>query len=142
MKGTKNQTMTSPQPYLLRAFYDWIADNGMTPYLMVNAEGRGVQVPQGYVEDGKIVLNLSPSAVQGLDLGNEAVAFSARFGGRPMSLYIPMEAVTAIYAQENGQGMMFAEEQSGKPAPEGEPPSSSQGSGLRPSGPPSLKVVK
>lgn len=108
----------------------------MTPYLLVDAEADGVQVPQQYVGNGKIVLNVSPSAVRTLEMENDYVAFSARFGGSPMQLYVPMQAVTAIYAKENGKGMVFPEEE-----PDGEPP---QGPGPQEtsSRKPALKIVK
>lgn len=106
-------SMTSNKPYLLRAFYEWILDNHLTPYVVVNAEDPGVQVPQQYVDAGKIVLNVAPSAVQGLIINNEVVQFNARFAGIPMHVYAPIHAVTAIYAKENGQGMIFPEEDGG-----------------------------
>ncbi|PVX40609.1 stringent starvation protein B [Pasteurella langaaensis DSM 22999] len=102
---------SSPKrPYLLRAYYDWLLDNNLTPYLVVDATYYGVDVPQDYVKDGQIVLNLSPSAVGNLSLGNDAVEFSARFQGIPRNLYIPMGAAIAIYARENGDGVMFEPE--------------------------------
>ena len=99
--------MTSSRPYLLRALYDWIVDNGLTPHLVANAGHEGVSVPRHAVENGRIVLNVAPAAVSGLDLGNDWILFSARFGGRPMSVSFPVTAVQAIYAKENGQGMVF-----------------------------------
>lgn len=108
--------MTSMQPYLLRAFYDWIVDNGLTPYMLVNAEYEDVAVPQQYVENGQIILNLSPTAVQNLILDNDLVSFSARFSGQPFSVYVPIEATLGIYAKENGKGMFFQDE-----SPEKEP---------------------
>ncbi|MBP1148875.1 MULTISPECIES: ClpXP protease specificity-enhancing factor [Methylocaldum] len=102
--------MTSLKPYLIRAIYDWIVDNQFTPYLLVDAEAQGVVVPRQYVQDGKIVLNLRPQAVHGLSLGNQEVEFGARFGGTPMQITVPMRAVLAIYAQENGKGMIFDDE--------------------------------
>ena len=102
--------MTSSRPYLVRAMYQWIVDNGMTPHLLVNAEIGNCEVPQALVNDGKIVLNVAPMAVNGLILGDEKVTFSARFDGKPGALSIPIEAVLAIYARENGQGMMFSED--------------------------------
>lgn len=128
--------MTSTRPYLLRAFYQWIVDNAMTPYLLVDAEAEGVQVPQQYVANGKIVLNVSPSAVRTLEMENDLVSFSARFGGAPMQISVPMQAVTAIYAKENGKGMVFPEEE-----PDGEPPES-PGPDDQPPRRPSLKIVK
>jgi stringent starvation protein B len=116
--------MISLKPYLIRAIYDWIVDNSLTPYLLVNAEAEGVVVPRQYVQDGKIILNLRPQAVHGLSLGNRNVAFSARFGGNPMQVDIPVRAVLAIYAQENGKGMVFDEEgdDSDTPPPVDTPP--------------------
>lgn len=128
-------TMTSSQPYLLRAVYEWIIDNEFTPYLLVNASNDAAQVPRQYVEDGKIVLNISPSAVNELEMGNEFIMFNARFGGKAMEVSFPVQAVLAIYARENGQGMMF-DEQNDSPPP-GSPPSSPD----KPSRP-KLKLVK
>lgn len=102
--------MNSLKPYLIRAIYDWILDNNFTPYLLVDAEGEGVVVPRQFVQDGRIILNLRPQAVHGLALGNLNIKFSARFGGNPMQVDIPMRAVRAIYAQENGKGMVFDDE--------------------------------
>ena len=102
--------MISNRPYLLRALNEWILDNGMTPYVMVDAEATGVQIPVDYVEDGKIVLNISPSAVRDLFINNESLSFSARFGGTPYQIYTPIVAVLAIYAKETGNGMVFPEE--------------------------------
>ncbi len=105
--------MTSSRPYLIRAIYDWITDNGMTPYLLVNARKDGVSVPHKYVDNGKIVLNIASGAVAALHLGNDYIGFNARFGGVSMELMIPVSAVMAIYARENGQGMMFNENDNG-----------------------------
>ena len=102
--------MTSSRPYLLRAIYQWIVDNGCTPHLLVNAWAPGVQVPTDYVENDKIVLNVGPSAAYKLELGDDAVTFDARFGGEPMSVVAPIGTVLAIYARENGQGMLFTED--------------------------------
>lgn len=137
--------MKSSRPYLIRALYEWIVDNDCTPHLLVNAEFSGVQVPNGFASDGQIVLNISPTAVRHLHMDNEAVSFEGRFAGVAQSLYIPVAAVLAIYARENGQGMVFDAEPSmlggdeiddpdDQGPPNGEPP--------RPSGRPSLKVVK
>lgn len=103
--------MTPSRPYLLRAFYEWIVDNHSTPYVVVAADLPGVDVPREYVENGRIVLNISPHAVRELLLENNHVCFNARFGGTPYDVYIPMRAVTAIYAKENGRGMVFKEEE-------------------------------
>ncbi len=102
--------MTSNRPYLLRALYDWICDNHLTPYLLVDATGDDLNIPHEFVEDGKIVLNISPSAVRDLDLSNDYINFKARFSGKSMNVYFPNESVQAIYAKENGRGMIFPEE--------------------------------
>ena len=102
--------MTSHRPYLLRALYEWIADNGMTPHLLVDATRPTVQVPLSAVKDGKIVLNVAERAVQRLEMGNDVIQFSARFGGVSQSVSVPVSAVLAIYARETGQGMALPEE--------------------------------
>lgn len=102
--------MSPNRPYLLRAFYEWLNDNDMTPHLVVNADIPGVQVPNEHVKDGQIVLNIAPGAIGNIEMSNERVMFSARFGGKPFQLNIPMAAVVAIYARENGAGTMFEEE--------------------------------
>jgi len=99
--------MSSNRPYLLRAIYDWITDNGLTPYLLVDARQPGVQVPAFAIKDGKVVLNIAMRAVEALDLGDDRIRFQARFSGASHALSIPLVAVEAIYAQENGQGMML-----------------------------------
>ncbi len=103
--------MTSNRPYLLRALFDWINDNQLTPFLLVNATLPEVRVPQGYVKDGQIVLNISMGATQHLELGNDAVRFHARFSGISQSIIVPVSAILAIYARENGKGMMFPVEE-------------------------------
>lgn len=103
--------MTSTRPYLIRAFYDWIVDNNCTPHVVVNASFAGVDVPREYVDNGQIVLNVSVSAVQALTLGDEAIEFQARFGGKICKIYAPIGSILAIYAKENGRGMVFAEEE-------------------------------
>ena len=124
--------MTPNRPYLIRAMHEWLLDNQCTPHLLVDAEAPGVEVPRQHVKDGKIVLNIGPQAVEELIISNDEVTFVARFGGVPQQVYLPVRAVLAIYARENGRGMMFSEEE---PAPEpddsGPPPTR-----------PSLKVVK
>ncbi|MCF6217910.1 MAG: ClpXP protease specificity-enhancing factor [Gammaproteobacteria bacterium] len=102
--------MTSSRPYLVRAMYEWIVDNYLTPYLLVKADIEGVVVPEQFIEDGKIILNVNPSAVQSLQMGNEHIQFSARFSGKPMNLHVPVHAVMAVYARENGRGMVFNDE--------------------------------
>lgn len=127
--------MTSSRPYLLRAVYEWITDNALTPQLVVNAEVEGVQVPRQFVTDGQIVLNISDRAVQGLVLGTERIEFSARFGGVVFQVSLPITAVTAVIARENGAGMSFPEED-----PEPEPPGEEQSPAA--SSRPALRVVK
>ncbi len=127
-------SMTPSQPYLLRAIYDWIVDNDLTPYVLVNAEHPQAQIPRQYVENGKIVLNIGPGAVSGLELGNDYVLFKARFGGQAMEVSFPVSAALAIYAKENGQGMVFNDLEDNEPPPTSPEPE-------RP-GRPSLKLVK
>ena len=110
--------MNSSRPYLVRALYEWIVDNNCTPHILVNAEYAGVKVPAGFAKDGQIVLNVSPNAVRYLQMENAAVSFEGRFGGVPQSLYIPIQALMAIYARENGQGMVFDMEPSVASGPE------------------------
>ena len=103
---------SSPKrPYLLRAYYDWLVDNSFTPYLVVDATYLGVNVPVEYVKDGQIVLNLSANATGNLQLTNDFIQFNARFKGVSRELYIPMGAALAIYARENGDGVMFEPEE-------------------------------
>ncbi len=135
--------MTSSQPYLIRAIYDWVIDNGFTPYLLVNAENDYAMIPRDYVEDGKIVLNINPSAISDLQLGNDYIMFNARFSGKAMEVSVPIVAVLAIYARENGQGMMFDENNTNLPPT---PPENStppvQPKPPKKSQKPQLKVVK
>ncbi len=128
--------MSSNRSYLLRAMYEWISDNGLTPYLLVDANAPAVRVPRGVVKDGRVVLNVAARAVTQLDLGREYVRFLARFGGVSQVVEVPMGALLAIYAQENGQGMMFPAEDGSvpPPVPASEPPPAKKG--------PSLRVVK
>ena len=134
------ESMSSSQPYLVRGIYDWIIDNGMTPYLLVNAENDYAMIPRDFVEDGKIVFNINPSAITDLQLGNDYIMFNARFSGKAMEVSVPIVSVLAIYARENGQGMMFDENTSNltptppKNTPPPEAPKKSQK--------PQLKVVK
>ena len=99
--------MTPNRPYLLRAFFDWIVDNECTPHIVVDAGFANVQVPTQFVQDGQIVLNISPSAVTQFSLDLTQLSFNARFGGQPMQVYVPLGAVLAIYARENGEGTVF-----------------------------------
>lgn len=116
MTATPTPRMNSNRPYLLRAMYDWITDNGCTPYLLVDALRPGVQVPAFAVKDGKVVLNIAMRAVEALELGDHFVRFQARFSGASHALSIPLAAVEAIYAQENGQGMMLPPDEVGAEA--------------------------
>jgi len=99
--------MTSNRPYLMRAMYEWILDNELTPHVMIDAEMPNVEVPRQYIEEGKIILNVAPRAVQGFLIDDECLGFSARFGGKPYNIYAPIGAVRAVYASENNEGMMF-----------------------------------
>ncbi len=103
-------SMTSNKPYFIRALYDWIVDNDLTPYLLVNADFPGVEVPQEHVSGGRIVLNISPKACRGLHLENDRIVFTARFSGQVSQIFVEPGAVLAIYAKENGRGMEFGEE--------------------------------
>lgn len=129
--------MTSNRPYLIRALYEWLLDNQLTPHLLVDAEFEGVTVPQAFVEGGQIVMNLNPTAIRGLELGNDLITFNARFGGVPQDVMVPPRAVMGIYARENGVGMLFPDEeylgeagQVGESEPAPKPPR------------PTLKIVK
>ncbi|WP_343809089.1 ClpXP protease specificity-enhancing factor [Marinobacterium maritimum] len=102
--------MKPSRPYLLRALYEWVLDNNMTPHIAVDATLQGVQVPEQFVQDGQITLNIAPGAVQGLLIDDQGVSFSARFGGVPMNVYAPIVAVMAIFTRENGMGMGFGME--------------------------------
>lgn len=103
--------MTPNRPYLLQAYYDWLMDNELTPHVVVDAYVPGTQVPQQYVKDGQIVLNITASAVGNLQIGHDAIEFSARFGGVPQQVILPMASIVAIYARENGAGTVFDQEE-------------------------------
>jgi stringent starvation protein B len=120
--------MTSHRPYLLRALYEWIADNGMTPHILVDAQQPGVQVPTHAVKDGRVVLNIAERAVAKLQLDNESVRFTARFGGVSHPVSVPIAAVLAIYARETGQGMALPEDVGGT-GPDDTPPAPPDDSG-------------
>lgn len=124
--------MGSNRPYLLRALNEWINDNGMTPYLLVDAMREGVQVPASVVKDGRVVLNIAPRAVAHLVIDNREVRFMARFGGVSQSVLVPVGAVLAIYAQETGQGMMLPEDGALMPDESPEPPSGPDAGGDAP----------
>jgi len=151
--------MTPRRPYMLRAFYDWLLENDLTPHLVVDATMPGVRVPMEYVQDGQIILNVAPRAVGNLELGNDEVTFNARFGGRPQVVIVPLYAVQAIYARENGAGTMFDPEPAYEQelesdivvedvdttdveSPVSEEQVSDDEAPARPKGKPSLRVVK
>lgn len=153
--------MTSSRPYLLRALYEWIVDNGATPQILVDATADDLQVPETVRSGDKVVLNIAPQAVRDLDMDGEYVSFVARFSGVSHGVIVPVDAVLAIYARENGQGMMFPEHEDDdstpsaagdgpgpRPVEAGDAPDD-DGSDDDPSGPeggargrPNLKVVK
>ena len=143
--------MTSHRPYLLRALNEWIADNGMTPHLLVDATQAGVQVPASAVKEGKVVLNIAERAVVRLMIDNDAVSFTARFGGVSQPVYVPISAVLAIYSREPGQGMALPEdvthdadtgEESGDDAPATDTPPDDHTPPPGGKRPPFLRVVK
>jgi stringent starvation protein B len=139
MTGPKPSAMTSNRPYLIRAMHEWIGDNGMTPYLLVDAAFPGVRVPPHSIKDGRVVLNVAPRAVAQLELGNQFIRFQARFSGVSQTVEFPVAAVQAIYAQETGQGMMLPQDgETAAPEPEPEPTSG----GEAPRKGPHLRVVK
>ena len=133
-------TMTSNKPYLIRAIYDWIVDNELTPYILVNADYPNVQVPQEHVNGGRIVLNISPKACRGLHLENDRIVFTARFSGQSVQIFVLPAAVLAIYAQENGRGMEFGDEYNDD-LPPPRPPSTTS-SETKERGKPALTLVK
>ena len=136
-------SMSSSRPYIMRSLYEWILDNECTPYVLVNAMAPGVEVPQQYVKDGQIVLNISPLSVIDLLINNESMSFNGRFGGIATDVYVPVAAVIGIYARENGQGMVFEDDVLPDPPPEGPAPvPPSPPSSPSPDKKPSLKVVK
>jgi len=144
-------TATTARPYLVRALHEWMSDNGQTPLMIVDAAADGVEVPTDFVEDDRIVMNVSWSATKNLQLDNEFISFEARFSGTPFAVMVPVAAVKGIYARESGQGMMFQDEPAVAAPAEGlseagNPDADSGGdkprSPGRPGGRPSLKVVK
>ncbi len=129
-------TIPPKRPYLLRAMHQWMTDSNHTPHIIVDAERPGAEVPHAYVKDGKVVLNISLNATQRLDLGNEWIAFDARFAGVVHRVRFPVSSVLGIYARETGEGMVFSEQDLG-PEPPTKPSTQEEG---RPR--PQLKVVK
>lgn len=105
----QTNVMTSSKPYLIRAIYEWILDNQMTPHLVVDANYPDTRVPMEFVDDGRLVLNIAPGAVRSLVIGNDWIEFNARFSGLARDILVPSEAVIGIFTRENGQGMMFPE---------------------------------
>ena len=143
--------LSSNKPYLLRATYEWIVDNNATPFIVFFTEHHDVLVPEQFINDGKIILNISPSAAQSLLIENESISFSARFGGKPFNIYAPISMVLSLYASENGEGLSFEVEPFDTPpddpkptvesvSSEGEKPESSDKP--KKSKRPSLKIVK
>ncbi len=138
--------MTPAKPYLVRAFYDWIVDNGCTPHILVDAEGENVKVPESYIQDGKIILNIAPRAVRDLQLNNHNIEFTARFSGVTRQINVPICSVLAIYAFENGRGMVLSDEDEEDddlppPTTDGDKMSDKPGKGDK-AGRPNLRVVK
>lgn len=133
--------LKSRRPYLLRAMHEWISDNQQTPHIVVDASITGVDVPRQYVQDGKIILNVSLNATQGLNLGNDGVMFRARFGATTHDVSVPIAAVLGIYARETGQGMIFSEADAPVP-PTPTAPTESPAGGEAKRAKPTLKVVK
>ncbi|HAT6977552.1 TPA: ClpXP protease specificity-enhancing factor [Legionella pneumophila] len=129
--------MTSNKPYLIRAFYDWIVDNDLTPYILVDASNPNVQVPREHVQHDRIVLNISPSATRGLLLENDRIVFTARFSGQTEQIFVAPNAVLEIYAKENGRGIAFSVDEDDEP-----PPKTSSSSDSATKNKPSLKLVK
>ena len=141
--------MTPNRPYLIRAIHEWISDNGLTTHIAVNAEYPGVEVPRDFIQDGQIVLNIAPRAVQHFVADNDEIRFSARFQGHPMTVRVPVGAVLAVFARENGKGMAFpAEDEPPEPPdPEGPPDDSGNDTGDNDDGGndrkrPNLRVVR
>jgi len=131
--------LSSNRPYLIRALYEWLLDNSLTPHLLVDAGADDVVVPSQYIEDGRIVLNIAPGAVRQLELGNKLISFSARFDGSPMAVMVPPSAVLGIYAKENRQGMLFLEQEGGG---EGDTPPDDGTDPDPPRDRPALKLIK
>lgn len=100
-------SITPTRPYMIRAIYQWIEDNALTPYLMVDATAENVQIPTEHVQDGRIVLNIASRATGNMSMENDYIHFSARFSGVSQEIWVPVQAVLGIYAKENSQGMFF-----------------------------------
>ena len=132
------ESKPSKRPYLIRAMHEWITDIGQTPHVVVDASCDQVVVPEQHVSNGKIILNLSLSATQNLELGNHRIEFSARFSGADFTVYLPVDSILGIYARESGQGMVFTQGTD----PEPDEGSHERAEDQRGSEPPHLKVVK
>ena len=134
----------SRRPYLIQAIYDWAVDNGYTPHILVAADYPGVTVPLQFVQDGRITLNIAPMAVQSLNLSEDPIWFSARFSGRPFEVIVPPGAVLAIFARENGEGLVFGEVEppSGPSNPDTPTRNETAPSAPKPKGRAHLRVVK
>ncbi len=128
--------MKPKRPYLLKAAYEWVADNDLTPYLLVNADDEAAVVPMEFVQDGQIVLNISMGAVRNLLMDQDGVSFEARFSGKPMQVFVPIAAALALYAKENGDGLFFPDEEFPSDPTPTPPPEPKKESGFK------LKVVK
>ena len=140
----KDDQLIPTHPYLIRAIREWAMDNGLTPQLLVDAGVDGVVIPEGHVRDGKIVLNVHTQAVKALELGNEFITFSARFGGTSHAINLPIQSVLAVFARENGRGIFFREEETQHQMEQSvgdseESPPNGQSSGSRP---PYLRLVE
>ncbi len=130
--------LTPLQPYLLIAYYEWMLDNDWTPQILVDASHPQVDIPQQFANEGKIVLNISPSAVGDYHMDHEAISFKARFSGSSLNIYVPLNSILAIYTRENDKGIMFSPEMyegEVSESPDDDPPKPSKGK-------PSLRVVK
>lgn len=125
--------MTSNRPYLIRGLYEWIIDNNMTPYIVLDKSIAGCNIPEHFVENGKVTLNIHPVAVKDLEIGNEIILFKARFNGKSFTIQSSIHAVQAIYAKENGKGMIFPDE---------EPVNSENTGQVKGSKKPGLRIVK
>ncbi len=134
--------MTPSRPYFIRALYDWIVDNRCTPYLQVDATMTGVSVPTQHIKEVKIVLNIAPEAIMNLSMNNDWVNFEARFSGVSHIIRLPVMSIQAVYAAENGRGMVFNHEPTEDNPPHHEPPTYSGGHSSQKSNKPSLKVIK
>lgn len=136
--------VTSKRPYLIRAMHEWMTDNNLTPFIVIDAAAEGVSIPEQYVADGRVILNVSYSATRNLTVGDDLMSFETRFEGRSRHLDVPTAAILGIYAQESGQGMIFTDEEvvpdadkSADAGPDDDSPTDGGSSGR-----PNLKVVK